>query len=64
MASQNSMILYTNINDINNLYSDNIDINLYLYRSNNLYKGKHQFIYLVNYYCNHIYKELYNVRIK
>jgi len=56
-------MLYRNINHIKLLFNDNVNVNSYLHLSNYKYKNRYQFIYLVDYYCNNIYKKDKNINI-
>lgn len=59
----NSLILYIDIKYVNLSFNDNININFYLYLSNNKFRNEYQFIYLVDYYCDNIYKNYINTDV-
>jgi GIY-YIG catalytic domain len=59
----NSLILYIDVKYIKLSLNDNIDVNSYLYLSNNKYKNEYQFLYLVDYYSDNIYKNFVNTDV-
>ena len=60
----NTLILYKDVKEMKLVFYKNIDVSLYFYLSQNKYENRYQFIYLVDYYCNNIYKDFLNVDVK
>lgn len=58
------LILYKNINEIKLKLKLNLDINNYLFQSENKYKDSYQFIYLVDYYWYELYKNENLINLK
>ena len=49
--------MYRDVKYIKLLFNDNINVNKYLYLSKDKYNNRYHFIYLVDFYCNNIYKK-------
>ena len=60
----NTLILYKDVKEMKLVFYKNIDVSLYFYLSQNKYENRYQFIYLVDYYSNNIYKDFLNVNVK